>query len=199
MRKGPDKQFDPDEALEKAMQLFWSNGYAATGMAELQAQMGIGRKSLYDTFGNKRELFIKALQFYSNTVSRQLQDQLTKDGSPLENVRGLMRTLQEMHSIPDSTGCLLGVSMAQFRTNDPEMAELLRRHIKAVEEAFYTAFKRAQELGELDGNANIRDLARLYMGIHQGLALIGRVQTAPAVTRSIVTAALATLERLETR
>ena len=57
--KGPDKQFDPDEALEKAMQLFRANGYAATGMAELQTQMGIGRKSLYDTFGNKRQLFIR--------------------------------------------------------------------------------------------------------------------------------------------
>ena len=49
-------------------------------------------------------------------------------------------------------------------------------------------------MGELDGNTNIRDLARLYMGIGQGLALIGRVQYAPAVPRSIVNAALATLE-----
>lgn len=194
MSRGPDKQFDPDEALGKAMQLFWANGYAATGMAELQAQMGIGRKSLYDTFGNKRQLFIKALQLYSNIVARQLIDELNKEGSPLGNVRRLMRTLQGMHSIPDSTGCLLGVSMAQFRTNDPEMAEILRRHIKAVEEAFYNAFKRAQDVGELDGNTNVRDLARLYMGIHQGLALIGRVQDAPAVPRSIVNAALATLQ-----
>jgi len=194
MSRGPDKQFDPDEALGKAMQLFWANGYAATGMAELQAQMGIGRKSLYDTFGNKRQLFVKALQLYSNTVARQLIDELNKEGSPLGNVRRLMRTLQGMHSVPDSTGCLLGVSMAQFSTNDPEMAEILRRHIKGVEEAFYNAFKRAQDVGELDGNTNVRDLARLYMGIHQGLALIGRVQDAPAVPRSIVNAALATLQ-----
>ena len=198
MGRGPDKQFDPHEALGKAMQLFWANGYAATGMAELQAQMGIGRKSLYDTFGNKRQLFIKALQHYSNTVARQLINQLNKDGSPLGNVRELFRILQEMHSIPDSTGCLLGVSMAQFRTNDPEMAEVLRLHMKDVEEAFYKAFKRAQDEGELDSTTNIRDLARLYMGIHQGLALIGRVQVAPAVPRSIVNAALATLEKLET-
>jgi AcrR family transcriptional regulator len=54
MTRGPDKQFDPDEALEKAMALFWAKGYAATGMAELQEQMGIGRKSLYDTFEQGR-------------------------------------------------------------------------------------------------------------------------------------------------
>ncbi len=194
MSRGPDKQFDPKQALEKAMQLFWAKGYAATGMTELQEQMGIGRKSLYDTFGNKRQLFIKALQLYSNSFVRQIFSELNKEGSPLENVRRVMRTLQEMHSMPESTGCLLGVSMAQCRTNDSEMAEILRHHMKGVEEAFYKAFKRAQYVGELDGNTDIRDLARLYMGIVQGLALIGRVEVAPAVPRSIVNAALATLD-----
>ncbi len=176
------------------MQLFWAKGYAATGLAELQEQMGIGRKSLYDTFGNKRQLFIKALQLYSDSVVRRIFGELNKEGSPLGNVRRVMRALQERHSMPESTGCLLGVSMAQCRTNDAEMADVLRHHIKGIEEAFYKTFKRAQDVGELDGNTNIRDLARLYMGIAQGLALIGRVQDAPAVPRSIVNAALATLE-----
>ncbi len=194
MSRGPDKQFDPQEALGKAMQLFWAKGYAATGLAELQERMGIGRKSLYDTFGNKRQLFIKALQLYSDSVVRQIFGELNKEGSPLGNVRRVMRRLQERHSMPESTGCLLGVSMAQCRTDDAEMAEVLRHHIKGIEEAFYETFKRAQDVGELDRNTNIRDLARLYMGIGQGLALIGRVQDAPAVPRSIVNAALATLE-----
>ena len=194
MSRGPDKQFDPDEALEKAMHLFWAKGYAATGMSELQEQMGIGRKSLYDTFGNKRQLFIKALQLYSDSVARQIFGELNKTGSPLGNVRRLMRLLQELHSMPESKGCLLGVSIAQCTSNDAEMAKILRNHMKFVEEAFYKTFKRAQDVGELDANTNIRDLARLYMGIAQGLALIGRVQDAPAVPRSIVNAALATLE-----
>ncbi len=194
MSRGPDKQFDPQEALGKAMQLFWAKGYAATGVAELQEQMGIGRKSLYDTFGNKRQLFIKALRLYSDSEVRQIFSELDKEGSPLGNVRRVMRTLQELHSMPESMGCLLGVSMAQFRTSDAEMAEVLRHHIKRVEEAFYKTFKRARDVGELDGNTNLRDLALLYMGFAQGLALIGRVHDAPAVPRSIVNAALAMLE-----
>ncbi len=194
MTRGPDKQFDPEEALGKAMELFWAKGYASTGLAELLEVMGIGRKSMYDTFGNKRQLYLKALQLYSDSVIRQIFGELNKEGSPLGNVRRVMRKLQEHHSMPESIGCLLGVSMAQFRTNDAEMAEVLRRHIKGIEEAFYKTFKRAQDMGELDGNTNIRDLARLYMAIGQGLALVGRVQNAPAVPRSIVNAALATLE-----
>ncbi|MCZ6699449.1 MAG: helix-turn-helix domain containing protein [Planctomycetota bacterium] len=194
MSRGPDKQFDPHEALEKAMQLFWAKGYAATGLAELQEHMGIGRKSLYDTFGNKRQLFIKALQLYSDSVVRQIFSELNREGSPLGNIRRLMRTLQQRNSMPQSMGCMLGVGMAQCRTNDEEMAEVLRHHLKGIEEAFYKTFKRARDAGELHGNTNIRDLARLSMGIGQGLALIGRVQDAPAVPRSIVNAALATLE-----
>ena len=194
MSRGPDKQFDPRKALEKAMYLFWEKGYTATGMTELQQQMGIGRKSLYDTFGNKRQLFIQALQLYSASVVRELFKELNEEGSPLENVRKLMRTLQESHSMPDSKGCLLGVSMGQFCTDDAEMAEVLRRHIKGVEEAYYKVFMRAQEVGELDANTNIRDLARLYTAMHQGLALIGRVQDSPEVPTSIVNAALAMLE-----
>ena len=167
-------------------------------MAELQAQMGIGRKSLYDTFGNKRELFIKALRLYAKTVPSQLVNQLTKDGSPLENVRETMRMLEEWHSLPDSTGCLYGSSMAQFGTKDPEMAEILRDHVNSLEQAFYDAFKRAQEVGELDDKVNIRDLARMYEGIHQGLAVIGQVHATPEVTRSIVNSSLTVLDRLET-
>ena len=60
MTRGPDKQFDPEEALGKAMELFWAKGYASTGLAELLEVMGIGRKSMYDTFGNKRQLYLKA-------------------------------------------------------------------------------------------------------------------------------------------
>jgi TetR/AcrR family transcriptional repressor of nem operon len=194
MSRGPDKQFDPEMALETAMDLFWEKGFAATGMTELQARMGIGRKSLYDTFGNKRQLFIKALQYYSDSVVHKLFGELDQPGSPLGNVRHLMRMVQEQHSRPESNGCMLGVGMAQFRSDDEEMAAILRRHMKGVEEAYYKTFRRAQEAGELKDETNIRDLARLYVGIHQGLALIGRVQESPAVPRSIVNAALATLE-----
>ena len=90
--------------------------------------------------------------------------------------------------VPESKGCLLGVSMAQFRTNDAEMAEVLRRHLKGVEQAFHKTSVRAQEVGDLGQNTNTRDLARLYVAITQGLALAGRVQDTPSVPRSIVTA-----------
>ena len=87
MTRGPRKQFDPTVALDRAMRLFWARGYAATGLAELLDAMEIGRKSLYDTFGNKRRLFLSCLDRYSATVLDGITEVLCRDGPPLENVR----------------------------------------------------------------------------------------------------------------
>jgi TetR/AcrR family transcriptional repressor of nem operon len=179
MTRGPDKQFDPEIALDKAMGLFWAKGYAATGLSELLATMEIGRKSLYDTFGSKRALYILALDRYSPA---------------LENVRAVMGDMAAINSKPMSPGCLLGVSMAQFRTDDGEMAAVLRKHMARVEEAYHKAFAKAQADGALKPTTNVRNLARLFMSAHQGLTLIGRVTETQDLPRGIVDGALAVLE-----
>ncbi len=195
MTRGPDKQFDPEIALDKAMQLFWAKGYAATGLNELVEAMEIGRKSLYDTFGNKRALFIKALDRYSQTIVSGIYRGLNNPDRPaLENVRAVMRDIAAMNSKPMSPGCLLGVSMAQFRTDDAEMAAVLRKHMQRVERAYYKAFAKAQAQGDLKPTTNVRNLARLFMGTLQGLNLIGRVTETQEVPRGIVDGALAVLE-----
>ncbi len=195
MTRGPDKQFDPEIALDKAMQLFWANGYAATGLNELLETMEIGRKSLYDTFGNKRALYIKALDRYSQTIVGGIYRRLNNPDQPaLENVRAVMRDIAAINSEPMSSGCLLGVSMAQFRTDDTEMAGVLRKHMLRVERAYYKAFAKAQAEGALKPTTNVRNLARLFMSAHQGLVLIGRVTETHELPRGIVDGALAVLE-----
>ncbi len=195
MTRGPDKQFDPEMALDKAMQLFWAKGYAATGLNELVETMEIGRKSLYDTFGNKRALFIKALERYSQTNVSEIYRGLNNPDRPaLDNVRAVMRDIAAVNSKPMSPGCLLGVSMAQFRTDDAEMAAVLRKHMQRVENAYYKAFAKAQAQGDLKPTTNVRNLARLFMSAHQGLVLMGRVTKTHEVPRGIVDGALAVLE-----
>jgi len=195
MARGPDKQFDPEIAVDKAMQLFWAKGYAATSLNELVETMEIGRKSLYDTFGNKRALYVKALHRYSQTVVREIDQGLNNPDRPaLENVRAVMRDIAARNVKPMSTGCLLGVSMAQFRTDDAEMAGVLRKHMQRVENAFYRAFAKAQAEGDLKPTTNVRNLARLLMSAHQGMVLIGRVTETQEVPRGIVDGALAVIE-----
>ena len=195
MTRGPDKQFDPEDALEKAMHLFWAKGYSATGLKELLDTMGIGRKSLYDTFGNKRALYLKVIRRYSQTVVNEILRDLKDPKRPaLENVRFVMSQIAAENSKPLSSGCLFGVSMAEFRTNDAEIAQILRDHMQRLEGAYFQAFTKAQTEGDLKPLTNVKNLAKLFMGVHQGLALIGRVMETPEVPNGIMEGALSVLE-----
>ena len=105
MARGPDKQFDPEIALERAMQLFWAKGYASTSLNELLATMEIGRKSLYDTFGNKRALFIRALYRYSHAIVSEIDSGLNNTDRPaLENVRAVMQRHRRKEFQADEPG-----------------------------------------------------------------------------------------------
>src|SRR5262245_31137164 len=149
MSRGPEKQFEPEVALAKAMEVFWARGYEAASLSALLAQMGIGRKSLYDTFGNKRSLFLKALEHYAQTTIKAIRTQLAAPGSPLTHLKRVLQGFQKQHAIPGSKGCMLGTNMADFDTSDPEMASVLRSYVREVEDAFCRALLRAQQAGEL--------------------------------------------------
>ena len=122
MTRGPSKQFDAEVALEQAMRVFWSHGYEAASLSELLKAMGIGKKSLYDTYGNKESLFLKALEHYAHTTIRDMRTRLSAEGSPLGNLKQLLQSWQEMHGQPGSCGCMLGTNIADFNTDDEAIA-----------------------------------------------------------------------------
>ncbi|MEM8675062.1 MAG: TetR/AcrR family transcriptional regulator [Cyanobacteria bacterium P01_G01_bin.67] len=175
MTRGPQKQFDTEVALDKAMEVFWAHGYEAASLAELLKNMGIGKKSLYDTFGNKKSLFIKALEHYALTTVKGMRDRLSSEGSALENLKQLLQEWQKMHSQPGSCGCMLGTNIADFTTEDAEIAKLLRNYLQQVEDVFCTALTQAQSDGEIVSDIESRNLARLLLCTTQGIALVGRV------------------------
>jgi len=175
MKPGPDKQFIPAEALNAAIRVFWARGYEAASLSELTAEMGIGKKSLYDTFGNKRELFLKALEAYSHANIAELRAHLLNDGSPFENLKQMMQGWVERHSKPCSKGCMLGNNMADFDTDDVEVAQALHRKIDGVERVFLETLEKAIQAGEISANINALNTARTLVCLSQGSALVGRV------------------------
>ncbi len=196
MSRGPAKQFDPDKALYQAMKVFWAKGYAGSGLNELLDAMGISRKSLYDTYGSKRELYVQALELYVEQFIGRIVEILDADGSPMRNVRRALRFIDTSNGKPVSSGCMIGVGMGQFRSDQPEIATVLRDHLQTLEDAWYRALERAVKAGELNPQAKPRDLARMLTATAQGLALIRRVQEAPAMSRSIIRGTMATLDAL---
>ncbi|NES98994.1 MAG: TetR/AcrR family transcriptional regulator [Sphaerospermopsis sp. SIO1G2] len=194
MTRGPNKQFDTEIALTKAMEVFWAHGYEATSLSELLKNMGIGKKSLYDTFGNKQSLFLKALEHYANTTIRNVRSRLYTEGSPIKNIKHLLKDWQDMHSQPGSFGCMLGTNIADFNTSDEAIAKVLRTYLQQLEDIFATTLTRAQTLGELDNQANPRNLARLLLCTTQGVALLGRVMDDDSTLAGAVDSLLSFLE-----
>lgn len=193
MKRGPEKQFCPTEALQKAMEVFLARGYQGASLSELLDQMGIGRKSLYDTFGNKHELFLKTLELYSQTAIKEMQDQLAAPGSPKANIEAVLLKWQDANSQPDSKGCLIGNNLADFCTEDAGMAHVLSEHLTQLENAFTDAVARAQAAGEFPADIPPGDLARLLVCLGQGVALMGRVTTDQAHFKGVFEAILTLL------
>jgi len=193
MTRGPDKQFDPDEALEAAMEVFWAKGYAATSLSELLDAMGIARKSLYDTFGSKRELFGRALDRYAHRMYGLIQGELQRPGSPLGNIRRVLERWWGPDAQRGNNGCMLGNNTAHFELDD-EMNAQLGTYYVALEDAFVATLRRAREAGEIGPDAPVRDLARLLVAAAQGVALISRTRRDGRLGKSVARAALSAIE-----
>ena len=171
------KEFIPERALEKAMRLFWHSGYENTSLEALMREMGIARQSLYDTFGDKRSLYLKALAHYRNQTNRAMQKMLNetpsvKDGLA-ELLYGLAAETREQHE----RGCLLLSANLQRDTKDAVLRDFLRDNQARVEEIFVKALKRAQKQGELSHEEDPTALARFFVVTIQGMRAMARVKS----------------------
>jgi TetR/AcrR family transcriptional repressor of nem operon len=174
MPRGRPKEFDRDAVLEKAMDLFWDQGYAPTGLTELTRHMGIGRQSLYDTFGDKKALFLAALDHYSQIQLGQVNEMLEAPGSPFANIRSIFAMWKDRMQGGEICGCMMANAIAEFGEDDPEIARFLDQKMRRIEKAFHGAFERAAEAGELREGTDPRVAARLAVAVGQGLAVLGK-------------------------
>ena len=186
MTRGPDKQFDREQALDKAMEVFWAQGYEATGVTELLQEMGIGRQSMYDTFGNKRSLFQEALRRYADEYAGRMITILEAPGSPLGNIDNLFDFWQEMLRERGACGCLMGNTAAELGPHDPEMAAALRFGFERLEQALANTFRRAQAEGELAVDLDADALASLLVVTGQGTALVSKLHGDPRLARRVL-------------
>ena len=194
MPRGPDKQFDVETALRSAMEVFWQNGYEGTVMRDLLGHMGIARKSLYDTFGSKRELFLRALTLYSETEMAEVRHTLDRQGSALDNLRAVLEGWREQCTSGSRHGCMLGNNISHFSCDDIEMMSVIRLHLESLERAFARTIERGQRDGELASTADPMDLARLLVATAQGLSLMARLRDDDEFANSVVDRALAALQ-----
>lgn len=190
------KEFDPEAALQSALELFWQRGYEATSMADLVEHLGIGRASIYATFGKKRELYLKAMDRYAETRDPSLVMELSQPGPALPPVRALVRRFAEEATSPETrlTGCLVTNTAAELAPHDPVMARRVEVGWDHLETPLYSALIRAQTQGELPEDRDPRALSRMLLVLLQGLRVVGKASEDPARVRDAAEQALALLD-----
>lgn len=191
---GRPRSYDPQEVLSKAMMVFWRHGYDATGLTQLEAATGLGRQSLYAAFGDKRGLFLAAVDHYFKTVIEPgFVAVLDAPGSGLCNVHKVIESWEAVSLAPDFSGCLIGNSVAEMGRRDEVMAGVLQRKFELMEAALVRALKRARQAGEVPSGLQPKVAAQSLLALAQGLAVLARLRSDPTVVRSVVNSAKAWL------
>jgi TetR/AcrR family transcriptional regulator, transcriptional repressor for nem operon len=189
------KAFDPDAVLEKAMQVFWQKGYEATSIQDLVAAMGINRGSLYATFQDKRQLFLRAIAHYSHTALQQAIGRLQTPGSARQAIADYFYSLvQALAAQSPCQGCLMTNTIVELSLQDAEIAAQLKQSLLTLEEAFYAALLRAKAQAEINPKADLRTLARYLTASVQGLQVISKVDPGLDSLRDMVKTILMVLD-----
>lgn len=163
------KQFDPDKILDQAMRLFWSKGYEATSIQDLVETLGINRFSLYDSFGDKRGLFIRSLERYTEQVFARSLIELEASQLGIEAIEHYFKGLAHWaDSSLNRKGCLLVNTAVEQASHDRATHTHLKRQYERVELAFLSALKRAEAQGQLRANLDLTDRARCLVLVVQG-------------------------------
>jgi TetR/AcrR family transcriptional repressor of nem operon len=187
------REFDPNAALERAMQAFWSHGYAATSLDDLCAATGLSRSSLYAAFGGKRALLLKAIDRYSNErLAAFLGAALDRPIPVRTAIAAFFDDLIDRIVAVERRGCFLGNCAAELGNSDRVIAAHIRRGLAQIEEKFRAALARAKEDGEIAGDPQA--LARFLVCASQGLRLVGKANQDRATLEDMKTVALRCLD-----
>jgi TetR/AcrR family transcriptional regulator, transcriptional repressor for nem operon len=192
---GRPKAFDREEVLEKAAAVFWEKGFEATSTDDLLAAMGIGRQSMYDTFGDKHALYVAALEKYREHAGRRFRDELKQAEDPRAAIEAMLLEVSGKCATERARGCLLVNATTELAPHDEEVAKVVRKNNVTCEGAFETALRHAVELGQVPRGIDTKSVARFLYTTLQGLRVSAKAGTPPSGLREVARVALSVLER----
>jgi AcrR family transcriptional regulator len=190
--RGRPRQYDPEQALAKAAEAFWKQGYAATSLNDLVAATGMNRPSLYAAFGDKRDLYLKTLTRYQQQ-SRAIGAKITADDPPL---RVFLKRFYEaaldvyLATGDEARGCYsISTAPAQAVT-DPAVRDFLAASIGGTDAFLAKQITRAHERGEVPSDVDPHALAQLATAALHTVAVRARVGVPRKQLRAVAAAAI---------
>ena len=190
------REFDADDALERAMRVFWAKGYESTSLNDLCNATGLGRSSLYAAFGDKHTLYLQALDHYEDASAARMAAALAGPQPFREAIAAVVeRMIEDIVAGPGRRGCLIGNCAAEMARNDRTAAARVRRSLERIEAAIRDAVESARKRGEFAARADVDALARFLTAGIQGLRLVGKANPDRAALDDIASVMLGCLDR----
>jgi TetR/AcrR family transcriptional repressor of nem operon len=189
------REFDEDAALDAAIGCFWQRGLETTTVRDLADAMGLSQPSLYNAFGDKRALFVRALQRYAERSMRERIGRLEARCAPAEALGAFFREIIE-RSLADRgrRGCLIVNSALEVAPHDAALRREIAAYLGEIEAFFRRCLARGQAAGEIASTIDPIDTARLLLGLLMGLRVASRVRPERALLDGMARPALALLE-----
>ena len=188
------KEFDPEVALDKAMHMFWHKGYEGTSMEDLLSAMDLNRGSLYDTFGDKRALFLKVMDRYCLGMMSERFAMLDQPGPALETLTQFITGMMEAAlADPERRGCLVANTVMELAPHEKDIGARLATALKGMEERFFRVLTRAKKQGELSPEKDPRALGRFLTTMMQGTIVMIKAGTPAEAVRQTVKTGLSML------
>lgn len=196
-RRGRPREFDREQALVRAMELFWEKGYEGTSLVDLTAALGIGGPSLYAAFGSKEELFRAAVALYVKTDGSVIWGPLTQAKTAYGAIEGFLMETARLFSRPDKpAGCLVVLSALHATDGNEKLrAELIAKRRKNIV-GLADRLAEAIGTGELPADTDTAKLGHFYVAVQQGMSILARDGADRATLEEVAHSALSAWQPL---
>jgi AcrR family transcriptional regulator len=187
------KEFDREEALRRAVSVFWEKGFAGTSTDDLVRGMGIGRQSLYDTFGDKRQLFLSALRAYTTESLAAMLKKLRAGPTGLAAIERILIDLAEAHGDARSQGCMGVNAVCELAREDAEVRALTETSAALLEATLRDTIDEGKAEGDIDRGIDSRAAARFLAATLSGMKVQAKAGVPVEALRDVAAFAVASL------
>jgi TetR/AcrR family transcriptional regulator, copper-responsive repressor len=191
-RRGRPRAYEPDVALGKALDLFRTQGFAATSLDDLSEATGMNRPSLYGAFGDKRELYIKSYQRYREEARASMVEIFRQEMPVRRRLERIFASALNIYLSGETgpRGCFTVVTAASEAVGDPDIRAMVLDGLNELDKAFASCFRRAKEKGELPDSADPAVLAQLASATVHSIAIRSRARVSRKDLEAIVKGAI---------
>jgi AcrR family transcriptional regulator len=184
------KEFESETALKKAIEVFAGQGYEGTSTDELLQVMGISRQSMYDTFGDKRQLYLEALQRYTaESVSNQIRE-LSSASSPMKGIEAVMSFVISQALADPDPKCLGLSAICEFGRSDSEVSRITGMASRTLLSALERRISEGKTDGEIGKEVNTPMAAQFILSTLSGIKIAARAGATAESLRGIARIAL---------